>query len=64
VGFVLELDALADLLANQRLENSTEKRDPALVEVENDDAVSLFREALERRAANECVMVKLSGTRL
>jgi ATP phosphoribosyltransferase regulatory subunit len=64
VGFVLELDALADLLANQRLENSTEKRDPARVEVENDDAVSLFREALERRAANECVMVKLSGTRL
>jgi len=57
VGFVLELDALADLLTGKG--QSTPSAEPAyaMLESKDDDVTTLFREAMERRAANQCVML-------
>lgn len=56
VGFVLELDVLADhLAARSELIKPAAKR--TVFGSDDDDVVRLFREAVERRVSNECVMI-------
>jgi ATP phosphoribosyltransferase regulatory subunit len=55
VGFVVELDALAELLANRP--NFSAQDESVSVSAEGDELSAPFREALERRALNQRVLI-------
>ena len=57
IGFVLELDALAELLAKKVESNFFSQSESVLVPPQSDDPGSLFREATEQRAANRQVRI-------
>ncbi len=60
VGFVLDLDALADLLLLRDGLPLTAQSEGKAQAVMNRDATALFREALERRAQGERVVIDLA----
>jgi ATP phosphoribosyltransferase regulatory subunit len=57
VGFVLELDELADLLAHNSQLTSISEPESSPLNAGGDDVTALFREALERRALDECIKI-------
>ena len=59
IGFVVELDALAEMLANKAQSNLSSQKEKVLVSSDSDDICVLFREATELRAANK--QVKIDG---
>jgi ATP phosphoribosyltransferase regulatory subunit len=58
VGFVLEADALADLLTNRMAPESASQPEFIIANSETAEMSMLFRRAIERRAANKQVMIK------
>jgi ATP phosphoribosyltransferase regulatory subunit len=61
IGFVLDLESLTDvLLARSREPVSTGSLQREALEIKNDDPALLFREAMNRRAEDARVLVKLS----
>jgi ATP phosphoribosyltransferase regulatory subunit len=57
VGFVLELDALSDLLACNAEFIPTPGPERAMLTTANGDVATLFGEAIARRASGECVKI-------
>ncbi len=57
VGFVLELDALADLLASSAHLVRRAETEAAVLTAPNGDVAALFGEAIVRRASNERVQI-------
>jgi ATP phosphoribosyltransferase regulatory subunit len=57
VGFVLELDVLADHLATKPEFSSRTITESTVLRVDDDDVTKLFREAVARRQGNECVVI-------
>jgi ATP phosphoribosyltransferase regulatory subunit len=63
VGFVVELDALAELWAKKVESNLPIQHENVLVFPESDDICSLFREATELRASNRRVRISRETNR-
>jgi ATP phosphoribosyltransferase regulatory subunit HisZ len=61
VGFVLQLDVLADHLTNNAELVSAAKTKTTVLRSDENDVKRLFREALTRRVSNECLMINLDG---
>ncbi|MFN2532725.1 MAG: ATP phosphoribosyltransferase regulatory subunit [Pyrinomonadaceae bacterium] len=57
IGFVVELDALAEMLAKKAKSDLSAQHDRVLVSSGGDDICALFREATELRAANRNVRI-------
>jgi ATP phosphoribosyltransferase regulatory subunit len=57
VGFVLELDVLADHLTTNAELVSAAKTKTTVLRSDENDVKRLFREALTRRASNDCLMI-------
>jgi ATP phosphoribosyltransferase regulatory subunit len=57
VGFVVELDALAELLAKQEQANLSNQPENLLVSFDVDDAGAVFEKAMKLRAANRQVRI-------
>jgi len=57
IGFVVELDALAEVLAKKAQSNLTSQHESVLVSSDSDDICALFREAIELRAENRHVRI-------
>lgn len=62
VGFVVELDALAELLAKEEQTNLSSQPEKVLVSSDLDDICALFREATKLRAANRQVRIDGEAT--
>ena len=57
IGFVVELDALAESLAKKAQSNLSSQQENALVTSDSEDICALFREATELRASNGQVRI-------
>ena len=57
VGFVVELDALAELLAAKANSNHSTEQQNVLISAGGDDICALFREATELRTSNRVVRI-------
>jgi ATP phosphoribosyltransferase regulatory subunit len=58
VGFVLDLDAITEVISRRVSTDAHEGGDPAIVaNLSDDDPVLLFRKAIARRAAGEVVQL-------
>ena len=62
VGFVVELDALAELLAREEQANLSNQPENVLISSDVDDACAVFQKALKLRAANRQVRIDGEGT--
>ena len=62
VGFVVELDALAELLAREEQSNLPDQPESVLVSSGVDDASAVFQKAMKLRAANRQVRIEGEGT--
>jgi ATP phosphoribosyltransferase regulatory subunit len=62
VGFVVELDALAELLAKEEQSNLSNQPENVLVSCDVDDAGVVFQKAMKLRAANRQVRIDGEGT--
>jgi len=62
VGFVVELDALAELLAKEEQSNLSNQTENVLVSSDVDDACTVFQKAMKLRASNRQVRIDGEGT--
>jgi ATP phosphoribosyltransferase regulatory subunit len=58
VGFVLDLDAITDVLARSKSSSTAHEEDRAIARVSGDDSSALFFKAISNRARGERVLVE------